>query len=367
MNFLMKPVIMNLHRSFFSEQEKILLQAGSLTASAFLFPSGVCGLRLKNANSEMVMLPFQGQQIWSARFNGNDLTMKSTFTQPLPTTDYLKTYGGFLLHCGATAMGVPSAKDKHPLHGELPNMPYEQAYIGVGEDIHGRYLAVGGKAQYAVAFTVNYSAEPEIRLYEDSTVADVSMRITNLRSKPMEYMYLCHINFRPVDGSRLIYSAPADKEHVKVHMDASEDMDASERAALTAYMTRIAEHPELHNVVDPATQIYDPEIVFSIKYKAGQDGYAHSMQVMPEGDACYVAFKPEQLPIGVRWIARTCDEDAMGLVLPATAEHKGYAAAKESGRVKTIVGGGSATISMKVGYLDRENAAKMESLIASIE
>jgi hypothetical protein len=181
---------MNLYKSLFSEKEKAVLQYNKLTASVYLFPSGVHGLRISNSKGELVILPFQGQQIWSARFCGKDLAMKSTIAYPLPTTEFFKTYGGFLLHCGATGMGNPSENDNHPIHGELPNIPYEQAYIGFGEDERGHYMVAGGKTEYNIAFGTHYSAEPEIKLYEDSTVAEVSMKLTNLRSQPMEYMYL---------------------------------------------------------------------------------------------------------------------------------------------------------------------------------
>ena len=362
----MKSTKLNLYKSFFSEKEKVIIQSGSLFASAFLFPSEVCGLRIKNSKGELVILPFQGQQIWSARFLDRELAMKSTFTYPLPTSEFLKTYGGFLLHCGATAMGVPSAQDNHPPHGELPNIPYEQAYIKFGEDERGCYLAVGGKTEYRLAFRTNYKAEPEIRLYEEATVADVSMKITNLRSQPMEYMYLCHINFRPFDGSRLVYSAPADKEHIKVHMDIPDALPAPKRDKLKDYMLKIAENPSIHNMVDSNTQIYDPEILLTIKYLTDHSGYAHSMQIMPEGDAFYISFRPDQLPIGLRWISRTGDEDAMGLTLPATAEHKGYTNAKQNGWIRTIAANDSMVITLKTGYLDQKSAVRMKSKIESI-
>ena len=112
---------------FFGPAERPLLECGELRASTFRFASGVAGLRLSNAAGELVMLPFQGQQIWSADFGGRNLTMQSMFDQPNATRNYLETYGGFLLHCGATAMGVPTGEDTHPLHGELPNAPYQQA------------------------------------------------------------------------------------------------------------------------------------------------------------------------------------------------------------------------------------------------
>ena len=37
---------------------------------------------------------------------------------------------------------------------------------------------------------------------------------------------------------------------------------------------------------------------------------------IPTAYADYVSHKPSQLKYGVRWICRTKDEDAMGLVLP---------------------------------------------------
>ena len=101
----------------FGEREKTWVEHGTLSASTFRFGSGVSGLRLKNELGELVLLPFQGQQIWSAQFGGRDLTMKSMFPEPRATREYLETYGGFLLHCGAAAMGVPTEQDNHPLHG----------------------------------------------------------------------------------------------------------------------------------------------------------------------------------------------------------------------------------------------------------
>ena len=130
----MTDTILHLTPAFFSERERVLVEHGPLTASAFRYDSGVCALRLKNELGELVMLPFQGQQIWSAEFGGRNLTMKSMFSQPTATRSYLENYGGFLLHCGATAMGVPAGADTHPLHGELPNAPYQKAWLVAGED-----------------------------------------------------------------------------------------------------------------------------------------------------------------------------------------------------------------------------------------
>jgi hypothetical protein len=98
-------------------------------------------------------LPFKGQQIWSANFCGKELVMKSTFPEPVETSDYLSTYGGFMLHCGLTAMAFRQ-EDTHPLHGELPNIPYDNAYVEIGSDGGGNYIAVGGAVNYRLLLTL---------------------------------------------------------------------------------------------------------------------------------------------------------------------------------------------------------------------
>ncbi len=173
---------MQLQPAFFSEREKSLIEFGALAASTFLYPTGVAGLRLKNWQGELELLPFQGQQIWSAAFRGRTLTMKSMFDAPNPTRDYLQNYGGFLIHCGATAMGVPAATDTHPLHGELPNAPYQEAFLIAGEDERGQYLGLGGRYRHTLAFSANYTAEPLVKLYADFE----PVRRLNASHKPEE-------------------------------------------------------------------------------------------------------------------------------------------------------------------------------------
>ncbi len=362
----MQPVRIHLQRAFFTATEQPLVQGDGLCAWAFTYPSGVCALRVRNERGELIILPYQGQQIWRATFDGCELTMRTTFDQPMPTTDYLQTYGGFMLHCGATAMGVPGAGDAHPLHGELPNIPYDSAYIDIGEDEGGHYLAVGGTVRYRVGFETDYTAQPCIKLYRDATVAQISMTLCNLRSRPMDYMYLCHINFRPFEGAQLVCSAPADSEHVHVFRDAPANMPPAQRDALLGYMDSIAAQPALHHTVDAATQSYDPEIVMALRYRADAQGDAHCLQVLPQGDACYVSFRPQELPVGLRWIARTGDEDAMGMLLPATGDHKGLTHARVQGLMRSIPAHGSVSIHMSAGYLPRADAQRMQARIADL-
>lgn len=164
--------------------EQSLAHRGALTASLFRFPSGVPAVRLGSDCADVVLLPWQGHQIWSASFGGRDLTMKSMFEQPWPTTEYLRTYGGLLIHCGVTAMGPPGPEDTHPLHGELPNATYEDIAVRFDSDERGDFVAVTGRHRYTVAFNTNYDALPEVRLYAGETCCEVSFDVVNLKKTP---------------------------------------------------------------------------------------------------------------------------------------------------------------------------------------
>jgi hypothetical protein len=348
---------------FFTEREKTLVEHGSLAAAAFRFDSGVCGLRLSNELGHLVMLPFQGQQIWSAEFGGRNLTMKSMFAEPRPTREYLETYGGFLLHCGVTAMGGPSKEDTHPLHGELPNAPYQKAYVVIGQDERGAYIGLGGRYQHTVAFNHNYVAEPLVKLYANSSLFWLTLTITNLKHSEMELMYLAHVNFRPVDDGRLVYSAPCTPERVRVRTSIPSHIRPL--PGYTEFIQELARHPEKHNLLSPGL-IFDPEVVFFIDCLTDEAGWAHSMQVHPDGSADYVRHRPDQLDKGIRWISRTADQDALGLILPATAEPEGYLAEKAKGNVKTIPARGEFRCEIEMGALAPSEVERMEEKIAQI-
>ena len=87
------------------------------------------------------------------------------------------------------------------------------------------------------------------------------------------------------------------------------------------------------------------------------------MQEFPDGTACYVCHRPEELPYGIRWIARTKDEDALGMVLPATAEHKGYLYCKERGQEKYLESGESITFHLKTGLLSENDSKALKEKI----
>lgn len=354
-----------LEKAFFSEKERILAENSRLSASVFLYGSGVHGLRIKNKRGKITVLPFQGQQIWECIFDDRNLTMKSMFKEPEATQSFTHNYGGFLLHCGASAMGNPSKEDIHPVHGELPNAAYQKAFLRCGCDKGGCYMAFGGQYEYIEAFRHHYIAEPLVKMYENSTVMDISMSITNLRNSSMELMYLMHINFMLKNGSKLIYSAGSMPEDIIVHINPSDIEKSPEKGEFTSFLNNLERDPGLHNHILP-NQPYDPEIVFTIDYKYDDEGRAYSMQVHPDGYADYVCHRPGELDHGIRWIARTCDENAIGLLLPATADHKGYLAEKSKGNIKILSTGEKAEYHVNAGLLAPKEVEMVKKRIEKI-
>ncbi len=349
-----------LFKEIFSKDEKVLFEDGTLCATAFRYSTGVDAVTLKNDKGYVTFLPFMGQMIWDVEFLGRNLVMKSIYDEPeMCYETYGESYGCFLMHCGLTAMGNPTAEDTHLPHGELPIAKYKEAYILTGEDEKGKYIALGGVYTHKRAFELNYEFIPECRLYEGSSLIDIVVTINNKKDLPLEYFYLCHINHRPVDGSELLYTAK--HENVIPHREVPEGYPKEKET--NEYIDRLLKDASIMDKIDKTTQSYAPEIVFTCKYESDENGVAHTMQILPDGYSCYVAHRPEELPFGVRWIARTDDEDALGMVLPATAEHKGYLYCKERGYEKYVNPGETVKFHMTTGLLAPEETQIMKNKI----
>jgi hypothetical protein len=305
-----------------------------------------------------------GQMIWRADFCGKELTMKSIYDQPANAKiTYGETYGCFLMHCGLTAMGNPTAEDTHLPHGELPIAKYDSVYIVSGSDEKGDYVGVSGIYSTKSAFETNYEFSPLVKLYDGATYFDVEVSFTNKKDVPLEYYYLCHINHLPVDGARLSYTA--DRSKIKVNHEVPENYFNEQGAKATNdYLDRLDKDPSIMDNIGEEGQAYQPEIVFGItSYKGDENGNAYTMQIYPDNTATFVMHKPEELPYGVRWIARTADEDAIGMVLPATAEHFGRLYCQRNNQQRYLKKGETVTYHIKTGLLDKDQTAKMQAKI----
>lgn len=356
-----QPII-HLSKEQFSAQERPLAEHGELVASGFRYPSGVEAVRLANSRGALILLPYQGQQIWSARFDGRELTMKSMFDQPYPTQDLLATLGAFLFHCGATASGVPGPEDKHALHGELPNAPYQAARLVFGEDERGVYLGLTGDYRHTIAFNYNFLAQPEVRLYAGSTVFTVSMTVTNLKNSLMPLMYLAHVNFRPVDYGKLFYTAHPTPEHVRVRASFPPYMQV--KPEFRRFVEQLKDHPEKHHIFEP-DMVFDPELVFFIDHFADEEGWAHTMQLHPDGTADVLRHRPDQLKRTVRWICRTPDQQSLGFE-PGTAETEGYTAELAKGNLQWLSPGGVFHCEMQIGLLEPQAARQEQQWIEGL-
>lgn len=355
--------VFHLSPAMFGEKSRLLLDSADFKVHTFLFDSGVAGLRICNSRGELVMLPYQGQQIWSAVMDSRELGMRSLFDEPQPTTAYLHTYGGFFIHCGATRMGVPAPSDSHPLHGELPNARYQKAWLTLGEDTHGTYVALSGAYRYTVAFNDDYVATPEMRLYANQTTFRVSITIQNRKQTAMDLMYLAHINFRPIDNSQLITTAPTTTAAMRVRRSIPSHFLPP--AGYREFIDLLGANPALATTLAPELS-FDPEVVFTINPQADTQGWAHSLQVNPRGGADYVAHRPEQLPFTIRWISRTADQDCLGFAMPATAEPEGYIAEKAKGHLQSIAGLSTWRADFVVGTLDVNQTTALRSQIQQL-
>jgi hypothetical protein len=338
-----------------------LLEHGAISASLFRYPTGVDAVRVTNARGQLVFLPYQGQQIWSMEFDGRSLGMKSIFDEPQQTQEFIGTYGAFLLHCGLLGMGHPGPTDTHAVHGELPNAPFQEAFLGAGADEKGNYLELGGTYRHARAFTCDYLAQPLIRLYENATTVEITLEIVNQRAAPMEYLYLAHVNFNPVDHARLVYSAPG--RGAEVFQDKEHPQTTPQYAA---FMKKLTKNPALLDSLEPDLPL-DPEtVMYYFDYQADRDGWAHSLHVEPDGYAGYIKHRPAELDKVIRWIVRNGSENALGVALPATATPEGFTKEKAKGHIRVLAPHARTAFHMEAGLLPPDQTSAMETHIADI-
>jgi Domain of unknown function (DUF4432) len=346
--------VIHLNAVIFSRAETKLVETSSIIVSVFRYASGVAAVRVRNTVGEVIFLPFHGQQIWDAKFYGRRLTMRSMFDDPVDSRNYLENYGGFLLHCGASAMGNPGPGDSHPVHGELPNAPYQNAELTLGDG----YIELSGRYRHTVAFSQNYVAEPRLRIHGEHGRMEMDFKVHNLKGDAMDLMYLAHVNFKPVDGGRIVDTVPDEPKYFNIRDRLPEFFGPKPDHA--ELVKALKKDPALHRSFKPGVGI-DPELVMGLTFKSDAAGYAHSMQLLPNGSADFISHKPAELRRGVRWITRTANQDALGLYLPGTAEANGFTAEKAKGNLVSVAAGQAFSCSYSFGALDQKAATLLQS------
>lgn len=352
---------LQLRDNFFGEAERLLADSHGMTAHLFRYDSGIAALRLGNRRGHLVVLPFFGQMIWDAVFDGVDLTMTNMFSTPRPANSIVGTYGCFAFHSGLLRNGCPGPKDSHALHGEMPCAKMDSAGLEIGEDTEGPYMAVIGSYEYVMGFGDHYVARPRVVLRPDTALFDIGMSVENLSGADMDLMYMCHVNFAFCEGARFVQPAPFTPDatvvrtDVPAHVPRNPDYDA--------LLESLATDPSVMEVINEPHR-YDPEQVFYIRgLKTSTGGKTASLMKRREGDGFYITYDPVDFPKTVRWVLANSDQKVCAFALPATAEPEGYTAEKAKGNVQHLKGGDVRHFSVRLGYLPPAEADLAERAI----
>lgn len=351
-----QSVRLELREPMFAESERPLLRVGGIRIAAFRYASGVAALRVRSPRLEMVWLPFAGQMIWDLAVDGESLKMRSMFEEPVGSGAFDRDYGMFLAHCGLTAMGSPEPEDGHPLHGELPHAAYGSAFVEIDGDASGVAVTLGGVTSEKVFGETHYEFRPRLTIRPESAVVELRAVLANLRSRELEYQYLCHLNWLPHDGAELAQSGALDAQEYRIMPDPGSDR------ATADYVADLIAHPERSLRVEPGVPI-DPEYCVWMTPRSDPAGWAHAMQLLPDGRSQFVSWDAGNLPHAVRWVARTGDEDAIGFALPATGHHLGRTRSREDGLIRVVPPGGEVSFAIDFGILDEGGSASLRQRI----
>ena len=352
-----------LDQAQFEAQERVLVEAAGITISGFRFPTGVAGLRLANTRGYVVVLPWMGQIVWDAVFDGVRLTMGSLFDAPRPAHEIIDTYGCLAFHSGLLRNGCPGPDDTHPLHGEMACAAMDRCVVQIGRDGEGDFVRVASRRLFLRGFGNRYLAEASVTLRPEATLFDNGMTVSNTGGLPMDLMYMCHVNFDFVAGGRIVQPAPFTAETVRVRSVVPAHVPSSAEHA--ARIAALARDPSSTECLDPGDG-YDPEQVFYLHgLRPGEGGQTHLMLRRPAGDAFALSFSQAQFPHVVRWLMVNADQQVAAFALPSTCEPEGYLAERRKGNVASVAPGETRVFSVRIGYLDATSATARQAQIAA--
>lgn len=331
----------NLLRSSFTAAAATLLESEEFTVTARRYPSGVESVTVANSRGRVEVLPFLGQMVWDAEFDGVSLRMDSPFRQPYPAALIEDTYGCFAFHSGLLAAGCPAPEDVHPLHGEFPCADFEEAWLEIDADS----VTVSGRHEYVKGFGDHYEAVPAVRLATGSAMFTIDLSVTNLsaaRTMPLQYM--CHMNYAYSDGARMTQSLPEGafrlRESVPAHVVPTEDWNNLNQALLNGGIDA--------EVLDSGLG-YDPEIVFFADHL---DRYPQMLEFRLErtdGITFCTRFSGADFPVATRWLLHNPDQSVASFVLPGTSRPEGFLAARAAGTLIELAPGATRSFSVSTG------------------
>ena len=329
-----------LWRALFCEKPRILLENSDFTVTSFRYDSGVEGLKIANSRGHLIILPWMGQMIWDAQFDGHSLTMCNMFRQPKPATEVIETYGCFAFHSGLLANGCPSAEDTHLLHGEMACAAMDEAWM----ELEGDMLRLTGRYEYVMGFGHHYLAQPTVVLHKSSTLFDIKMAVTNLASVDMPLQYMCHMNYAYIPNATFSQNIPDEilrlRESVPSHVNPT--------AQWLAFNQRIMQgEASLSTLNQP--EFYDPEIVFFADKLDAYTAQPEFRMIAPDGTTFVTRFSSAELNYVTRWILYNGEQQVAAFALPATCRPEGYLAAQRNGTLIQVAPQQTRTFTVTTG------------------
>lgn len=330
-----------IHRELFESSEKVIAKNESFTVIGFKYPTGVESLRLCNDRGELEILPFFGQIIWDAQFDGSSLRMRNMFSMPQPAEEIVDTYGCFAFHSGLLSAGCPSASDTHPLHGEFACARMDCAWLELEPD----QTKVVSEYEYVKGFGAHYRARPSVTLHRDSAYFDIEMEVSNLSEyQPMEIQYMCHMNYAFVPGAKMTSNIPYEamrlRETIPAHVTPTPQWEALNNDLRAGKI----DSSTLHNA-----ESFDPEIVYFADELTKYTDHAIFNLRSEQGTSFTTEFDTADFPVATRWILYNPDQQVAAFVLPGTSRPEGFLAAKQAGTLVRVDPGATKTFTVKTG------------------
>ncbi len=338
-----------LHRSLFTPEKTIVLQNSEFSVSAFTYPSGVESLILQNSRGFLEVLPFMGQILWNAEFDGISLRMDNMFSEPKPVSEIQATYGCFSFHSGLLAAGCPAPDDTHTLHGEFPCAPMDSAELLIEDD---GAVTVRSHHEYVMGFGHHYAAAPTVTLAASSGIFRIGMKVKNLSAyAPMPLQYMCHMNYAFVPRGRMVDNLSQGafqlRRTVPAHVTPTPRWEVLNERILSGDYDA--------NSLDGAEE-FDPEIVYFADAIDEQVDRAEFSLTHPDGTVFITRFPTRQFPVATRWILHNPDQKVSAFVLPGTSRPEGYLAAEASGTLIHLAPGEERTFEVETGLLSAAEA-----------
>lgn len=319
----------------YPQAKTILASSREFKITGWTYPSGVAAVEVANSKGRIEVLPFLGQIIWDACFDGTSLTMKNMFSEPKPADVIVDTYGCFAFHSGLLAAGCPAPEDTHPLHGEFPCAPFDQAWVELDDDT----VAVAGRYEYVQGFGHHYQAIPTVRLAAGATEFDIDLKVTNLseyQSMPLQYM--CHMNYAYVAGATFGGNLPDEAFKIRQSIPAH----VSPTPAWREFIEELAQQSAYTQLVEP--ERYDPEIVWF-----AEDLPQYGSEIEVTMGEFFARFDSQQFPVATRWVLYNPDQQVAAFVLPGTSRPEGFEAAKKAGTLINLKAGETKQFHVRTG------------------